>query len=61
VKLQDLFTNAKVSRGLRRRLILAEASGEEIFWVEGLRIGEKFKLTPKTKRRLAWNWSRQLT
>ena len=60
VKLQDLFTNAKIPRGWRRKLILAEAPGGGIFWVEGLRIGEKFKLTPRTKRRLAWNWSRQL-
>jgi tRNA(Ile)-lysidine synthase len=60
VKLQDLFTNAKVPRDRRRKLILAEASRGEVFWVEGLRIGERFKLTPRTKRRLAWNWIRPL-
>jgi hypothetical protein len=26
--------------------------------VEGLRIGEKFKLTPETGRQLIWNWSK---
>jgi tRNA(Ile)-lysidine synthase len=58
-KLQDLFTNAKVPRERRRDLIVAEAEHGEIFWVEGLRISEKFKLTPRTKRRLVWNWRRK--
>jgi tRNA(Ile)-lysidine synthase len=55
-KLQDLFTNAKISRDRRRELILATAENGEIFWVEGLRISEKFKLTPETSRRLLWRW-----
>jgi tRNA(Ile)-lysidine synthase len=55
-KLQDLFTNAKISRERRRDLILAEAENGEIFWVESLRIGERFKLTPQTKRFLSWRW-----
>jgi tRNA(Ile)-lysidine synthase len=58
VKLQDLFTNAKILRARRHELIVAEAAAGEIFWVEGLRISEKFKLTPETKRRLAWRWRR---
>ncbi|HTV75553.1 MAG TPA: tRNA lysidine(34) synthetase TilS, partial [Candidatus Baltobacteraceae bacterium] len=57
-KLQDLFTNAKIPREWRRNLIVAEAADGEIFWVEGLRISENFKLTARTKRRLAWNWRR---
>jgi tRNA(Ile)-lysidine synthase len=55
-KLQDLFTNAKIPRERRRDLILAETVRGEIFWVEGLRISENFKLTPQTKRRLVWRW-----
>jgi tRNA(Ile)-lysidine synthase len=55
-KLQDLFTNAKTPRERRRDLIVAESAGGEIFWVEGLRVSENFKLTPQTKRRLAWCW-----
>ena len=58
VKLQDLFTNAKIPRDRRRRLIVAAAGGE-IFWVEGLRISEKFKLLPETKKRLVWRWRPQ--
>lgn len=55
-KLQDLFTNQKIPRPLRRELIVAEAESGEIFWVQNLRIGEHFKLTPETKRRLVWRW-----
>lgn len=54
VKLQDLFVNAKIPAARRRELVLAATATGEIFWVEGLRIGEAFKLTPQTRRRLAW-------
>jgi tRNA(Ile)-lysidine synthase len=57
-KLQDLFTNAKIPRERRRGLIVAEAAGGEMFWVEGLRIGEHFKLSPRTKQILVWHWRR---
>jgi len=54
-KLQDLFTNQKIPRERRHKLIVAEARGE-IFWVEGLRISEHFKLKPQTRRLLIWRW-----
>lgn len=57
-KLQDLFTNARVPLEARRRRVLAEAEGGEIFWVEGLRIGECAKIRPGTVRTLAWFWER---
>ena len=57
-KLQDLFVNAKIPAARRRELFLATTVAGEIFWVEGLRIGERFKLTPGTRRRLVWRWSR---
>ncbi len=56
VKLQDLFTNRKMPRARRRELLVAVAESGEIFWVEGLRISENYKLTPRTRRRLAWRW-----
>jgi len=59
VKLQDLFTNAKVPRDRRRGLIVASAAGGDIFWVEGLRISGKFKVTVETRRRLVWQWCRR--
>jgi tRNA(Ile)-lysidine synthase len=55
-KLQDLFTNAKIPRERRHGLILATTGCGEIFWAEGLRISENFKLTPQTKRYLLWRW-----
>ncbi|MBM3875289.1 MAG: tRNA lysidine(34) synthetase TilS [Verrucomicrobia bacterium] len=59
VKLQDLFTNAKIPAEERRGLIVAaDLLGERSFWVEGLRIGESFKVTPRTKRVLEWRWER---
>jgi tRNA(Ile)-lysidine synthase len=57
-KLQDLFTNAKVPASQRRQRILAEAANGQLFWVEGLRISELFKVTPDTKRLLVWQWKR---
>ena len=58
VKLQDLFTNLKIPRARRRELIVAETRAGEIFWVEGVRIGEQFKLTPASTRMLEWRWQR---
>jgi tRNA(Ile)-lysidine synthase len=57
-KLQDLFVNQRVPRPLRHRLVVAESEKGEIFWVEGLRISERFQLTKGTKRRLQWQWRR---
>lgn len=59
VKLQNLFTNLKIPGRRRRELLVAEAANGEIFWVEGVRIGENFKLAPRTRRRLDWSWLRE--
>ncbi len=59
VKLQDLFTNAKIPAPLRRRLLVAEAADGRLFWVEGLRISEPFKLSAATRSELVWSWCRQ--
>ena len=57
VKLQDAFTNAKVSVEERRiRLVAESAEKREIFWVEGLRISETFKLEEGTQQCLFWHW-----
>ena len=57
-KLQDIFTNLKVPRSERRRRVVAATGRGAIFWVEGLRIGEGFKLDNTTVRRLNWRWQR---
>lgn len=59
VKLQDWFVNQKIPAARRREMILATTQHGEVFWVEGLRIGERFKLTETTVRRLNWRWRRQ--
>ena len=58
-KLQDLFTNLKVPREERRRRVVATTGSGELFWVEGLRMAEKFKLDESTTRKLQWSWSRE--
>ncbi len=58
VKLQDLFTNLKVPRVERHQRVVAVAADGKIFWVEGLRIAEPFKLRKKTRRVLEWKWHR---
>jgi tRNA(Ile)-lysidine synthase len=55
VKLQDLCVNAKIPAARRRELVLATTKTGVIFWVDGLRIGEQFKLTPQTRRKLLWH------
>jgi tRNA(Ile)-lysidine synthase len=56
-KLQDLFTNQKLPPAEKRRRTLATSNGN-IFWVEGLRISERHKVTPASKRILRWTWRR---
>ncbi len=58
VKLQDLFVNQKVPRADRHGLVVAANAQGDVFWVEGLRISERFKLTSSTIRRLHWAWQR---
>ena len=47
-KLQDLFTDLKVPRGQRHRRVVAATDQGGLFWVEGLRMSEGFKLEPET-------------
>ena len=56
-KLQDLFVNAKIPADRRRQLVVAETGEGTLFWVEGLRLAEGFKLTPATRRQLIWRWT----
>lgn len=58
VKLQDFFTNQKVPRAARHQRVVATTATGEIFWVEGCRISERFKLTNSTTRCLLWHWER---
>lgn len=55
-KLQDLFVNAKIPAARRRHLVFAATRTGTIFWVEGLRIGDGFKLTSQTRRQFIWQY-----
>jgi tRNA(Ile)-lysidine synthase len=55
-KIQDLLTNQKIPAAVRRRLVVACTAAGEVFWVEGLRISEGFKLTSETRKTLRWRW-----
>jgi tRNA(Ile)-lysidine synthase len=57
-KLQNLFVNERIPRETRHRLVVATTSEGNIFWVEGLRIAEGFKLDKKSQRGLKWSWHR---
>ncbi|MGD0814499.1 MAG: tRNA lysidine(34) synthetase TilS [Verrucomicrobiota bacterium] len=57
-KLQDLFTNLKVPPAERRGRVVAATRQGKIFWVEGLRMAEEFKLDKSTTRKLKWSWRR---
>jgi tRNA(Ile)-lysidine synthase len=58
VKLQDLFVNRKVPRAERHGRVVGATADGTIFWVEGLRMAERFKLDNRTTRRLKWQWKR---
>jgi tRNA(Ile)-lysidine synthase len=58
VKLQDWFTNLKIPAECRRELVVAVTERGDIFWVEGQRIGERFKLDDDTRKQLHWRWRR---
>jgi tRNA(Ile)-lysidine synthetase-like protein len=58
VKLQDLWVNMKIPRIERASRIVATTGEGEVFWVEGLRIGERFKLDKTTRQQLKWSWNR---
>lgn len=53
-KLQDLFVNLKVPLEERRRRLVGVAESGQVFWVEGLRIGEEFKIRKETRHILSW-------
>ncbi len=55
-KLQNLFVNQKIPRDLRQELVVATTRSGDIFWVEGLRMAERYKLDNSTRRGLNWTW-----
>jgi tRNA(Ile)-lysidine synthase len=56
LKLQDFFTNEKIPKAERRQRVIAVAADGQIFWVEGCRIADGFKLDKHTRSVLKWHW-----
>jgi tRNA(Ile)-lysidine synthase len=56
--LLDVLGRNKIPRDRRDRVVVATTQSGEIFWVEGLRITEDFKVTEKTRTAVGWNWTR---
>ena len=48
-KLQDFFVDERVRRERRDRVPIV-TSGDAIVWVAGMRIDDRFKVTPATTR-----------
>ena len=57
-KLKTLFINAKIPNTDKRTAVLGVTIGGDVFWVEGLRIGEVAKVRRNTQRFLLWKWSK---
>lgn len=55
-KVQDLLVNRKIPAARRRELALATRPDGEVFWIEGLPPGERFKVTPQSEHILVWSW-----
>ncbi|MFN0214652.1 MAG: tRNA lysidine(34) synthetase TilS [Saprospiraceae bacterium] len=55
-KLQDFFTNQKLSRFEKEEVWLLVNGDEALVWVLGLRLDERFKIHSKTNKALKINW-----
>lgn len=58
VKLQDIFMNAHLPRAERHLRLIGLNNEGEIFWVQGFRIGERFKVTEETDNILAFRFGK---
>lgn len=56
-KLHDVFVDAKVPRRLRP-LTPVVRCGDQVVWVAGLAVSERFKVTAATKRAVVLEWER---
>jgi tRNA(Ile)-lysidine synthase len=57
-KLKDFFIDAKVPKQLRDQIPIL-VSGDEILWVIGYRMSDRFKVTDSTRRKLAVSFFRK--
>ena len=55
----DVLARNKIPKEKRDSVVVAEDRDGHIFWVEGLRITEDFKVTETTSFALEWKWMRE--
>lgn len=55
-KLQDYFTNQKLSRNAKEDVWLLFNGDEQMIWVLGMRLDERFRITDSTEKILKINW-----
>jgi tRNA(Ile)-lysidine synthase len=55
----DVLARNKIPQEQRSRVVVAATKDGEVFWVEGLRITEDFKVTKSTDFVIEWKWSRE--
>lgn len=57
-KLQDFFSNHKLTRFEKEKIWLLETAAGEICWLLGYRIDERFKMTFETKEYALFKWTK---
>ena len=55
-KLQDFFTNQKLSRFDKEEIWLLVNGDGVVVWVMGWRLDERYKIQSKTNKALKFNW-----
>ena len=55
-KLQDLFVNQKIPSPERHRRVIGESDDGSLFWVNGFRIADPFKVKESTTELLLFHW-----
>jgi len=56
VKLSGFVRESEDLRAQRHQLVVATTAAGELFWVEGVRIGDVSKLDNRTVYLLKWRW-----
>ncbi|MFM9946631.1 MAG: tRNA lysidine(34) synthetase TilS [Saprospiraceae bacterium] len=59
-KIQDLFSNLKLSRFEKPKVWLLETADGRICWIAGLRTDERFRIQPKSAQCVQIEWIRQV-
>ena len=57
-KLQDLFTNEKLSRTKKETVWLLLNGDGDLIWVVGIRLDERFKVGEHTENALKISWAK---